>query len=113
MSSGKSRQQELLEQFDYLSREMQKFILKNDIDTVLDLGRQRDIFEKELIAVEDKSYAKTPEGQALLRKICQQNRELIGCGERWLNSSRNSHKISSQYESLGYSSSGLRLDKSK
>lgn len=95
----------LWEKYRFLTMEMRRFLALNDADAFLELLRQRDFFEEKILKGTEHSYIKSQEGQELLKKLCETNREIVLSVRKWLNTTRNSRNVGRAYESLGLGSS--------
>lgn len=102
-------EQTLWSKYCNLSEEMNKFLDKDDVDTFIELLRQRNYFEERIQRITP-VYAKSPAGQAMLKKQFAVNKVMLGKVQLWLNKSRLNRSISRSYESLGQSLNGIRID---
>lgn len=82
-----------------LSKELLKFINKPDIDSFLDLVRQRNIVVERMKALpETEVYRKTDECQALVQQIKPLEMQIIYKAKAWLNKSRQQNATVHAYD---------------
>lgn len=101
---------EAWQQFATLSKEMDKFLDKNDTDVFLDLLRQRAFFEEKIKTNPEQSFIKSPQGQLLLKEIIRVNKVILQKTHIWLNKTKTNRDVSQAYESLGYTNQSFRWD---
>ena len=76
------------QQFLMLTREMRKFIEKDDVDMFLELARQREIVFGWIEELETDDFRFTPEGEALLAELKPLDFDMQQTARRWLNRAR-------------------------
>ncbi|MDF2930633.1 MAG: hypothetical protein K0Q75_2871 [Anaerospora sp.] len=100
---------ELWQDYHFLTKEMSKFLLRNDIDLFFELMNQREKIQADLDSCED-DYKRTPEGKSLLEAIRMTNQ---GIGHRlqfMLNQAKQQESVSNAYDGYGERPVGNRLD---
>jgi len=101
---------ELWQDYYFLTREMSKFLLKNDIDLFFELMNQREKIQADIDSCED-DYKRTAEGRALLEAVRATNQ---GIGHRLqflLNQARQKETVTNAYDGYGERPVGNRLDR--
>lgn len=107
---AEDKAKEAWQQFATLSKEMEKFLDKNDTDVFLDLLRQRAFFEKKIKTDPEQNFIKSPQGQILLQEIIRVNKVVLQKTHIWLNKTKTNRDVSQAYESLGYTNKSFRWD---
>lgn len=105
-----SSPRELWQDYHFLTQEMSKFLLRNDIDLFFELMNQREKLQAELDSCED-DYKRTVEGKSLLEAIRMTNQ---GIGHRLqllLNQAKQQETVSNAYDGYGERPVGNRLDR--
>lgn len=100
---------ELWQDYHFLTQEMSKFLLRNDIDLFFELMNQREKLQEALDNCED-DYKRTTEGKSLLESIRMTNQ---GIGHRLqflLNQAKQQEDVSNAYDGYGERPVGNRLD---
>lgn len=104
MSGDKSKIAEgLWQKFFTISKEMLKFIEKNDVDMFLKLLEQRLELQKKIEILADSSYHKTAEGEKLINHINLLNDKIQKLAQKWVNNSRQQQNRAKAYDNYGIS----------
>ena len=88
-----------------LTKELLKFINKQDIDTFLDLVPQRSQLIEKLEALPSKDYLKLDEFKAIAEEIKPMDKEIMYKARAWLTRSRRQNNVVRSYD-LGNSMLG-------
>jgi hypothetical protein len=88
-----------------LTKELLKFIDKQDIDTFLSLVPQRTQLIEKIEALPSKDYRQLPEFKAIAEKIKPLDKEIMYKARAWLNKSRRQNSMVRSYD-LGSSLAG-------
>ena len=99
-SSG-AEAKKLWDTYYMLTRELLKFINKQDIDGFLELVRQRTVIFDRLQAMSDKSYQQTREYHELVEKIKPMDMQIIYKAKTWLNKSKKQNTAVKSYDLTG------------
>lgn len=102
--------QELWNDYHFLTKEMAKFLDKQDIDFFLELMEQRGTLETIIEATKDEGFRLSMPGRELLQSIQRTNQHVKCKLQYLLNDSRNQQQISRAYDNLEKSSVGKRMD---
>lgn len=101
---------DLWQDYYFLTQEMFKFLLRNDIDLFFELMNQRERLQADIDDCED-DFKRTPEGKSLLEAVRMTNQ---GIGHRLqflLNQAKQQETVSNAYDSYGERPVGNRLDR--
>jgi len=101
--------QELWQDYHFLTQEMSKFLLRNDIDLFFELMNQREKIQAELDSCED-DYKRTAEGKSLLETIRMTNQAIGHRLQFLLNQAKQQEDVSNAYDGYGERPVGNRLD---
>lgn len=99
-------EQEVWEKYLDVTREMLKFINRNDVDTFLSIVSQRDILFEMLKSMEPHIFAKTEEGTAIREQIKTLDVEIMYKARAWLNKSKRQNVAVKSYDSTAGIGSG-------
>jgi len=88
-----------------LTKELKKFIDKQDVDTFLELVPQRTGLIEKIEALPSKDYRKLEEFKVLAEQIKQLDKEIMYKARAWLNKSRRQNSVVRSYD-LGESMLG-------
>jgi hypothetical protein len=81
-----------------LTKELLKFIDKQDIDTFLSLVPQRTQLIEKIEALPSKDYRQLPEFKAIAEKIKPLDKEIMYKARAWLNKSRRQNSMVRSYD---------------
>jgi len=81
-----------------LSKELLKFIDKQDVDTFLDLVEQRGKIIDMLKALPANEYRRSAEGQAVIQEIRPLDMQIVYKAKVWLNRSRRKATVTKAYD---------------
>lgn len=101
---------ELWQDYYFLTQEMSKFLLRNDIDLFFELMNQRERLQADIDDCED-DFKRTAEGKSLLEAVRLTNQ---GIGHRLqflLNQAKQQETVSNAYDGYGERPVGNRLDR--
>lgn len=101
---------ELWQDYYFLTQEMSKFLVRNDIDLFFELMNQREKIQAELDSCED-DYKRTAEGKALLEVIRMTNQAISHRLQFMLNQAKQQETVSNAYDGYGERPVGNRLDR--
>ena len=100
---------ELWQDYYFLTQEMSKFLIRNDIDLFFELMNQREKIQAELDSCED-DYKRTAEGKSLLDSIRLTNQGISHRLQFLLNTAKQQETVSNAYDGYGERPVGNRLD---
>lgn len=83
--------------YRFLTKEMLKFLAKQDMDLFYNLMHQRERLQAIINQTEDDGFRLSPHGQSLLTEIQQDSQEIIDKLRCRLNSSKRKHQVSEAY----------------
>lgn len=98
---------ELWKQYLVLTRELLKFIDKQDIDTFMSIVPQRDVLIERMKALPANDFRRTEECRAMIEEIRLMDQQIMYKARSWLNKSRRqnqavqSYKLSPALDSAG------------
>jgi hypothetical protein len=84
--------------YEFLTKEISRFIDTKSDDMVQDLVNQRNRLEEIIKEKDDKVYHKTPEGKALIGAILAINKEATNRLQHRYNNLQQQHRISLAYD---------------
>ena len=99
-------EQELLEKYLEVTKDLLKFINDDDIDTFLDLVNQRQQLIEMLKKLPTHEYANSPVGMELRKKIEPMDREIMYKARTWLNKSRRNNMAVKSYDITSFVPAG-------
>lgn len=82
----------------FLTREMKKFLFKQDLDIFLSLVEQREKLQITLEKLADKDYYASPEGKSLLLQVQQENQKMMTQFHIAFNRLKKQENVSQAYE---------------
>ncbi|MBB5336834.1 hypothetical protein [Pectinatus brassicae] len=88
----------LWKKFYTLTKEMHRFIKKNDVDMFFSLLQQRMDLQKMLEDIPNKTYHQTDDGRELLTKINMMNVKIKALSQSWLIRMRNRNNKVRSYD---------------
>jgi len=88
------------EDYLFLTREMQKFLSRNDLKMFFTLVEQRGKIQAELEKLKNKTYQESPAGKKLLSEIQQANQELMNQFNLVFNTMKRRKNISQAYDGM-------------
>ncbi|WP_371362977.1 hypothetical protein SRRS_39800 [Sporomusa rhizae] len=100
----------LWQDYAFLTREMAKLLVTQDLELFLELMNQREKIQDAVSNLTADDYKTTTEGKELLAAINKQNSAIAADLQRMYNKSKNRNQIAKAYESLGMGYSGARMD---
>ena len=103
--------EELGGKYYMLTKELKKFIDKEDIDEFLELVKQRGTIVDMMRASDDDEYRNTPECKQMIEEIVPMDREIMYKARRWLNRSRRRNATVHAYDLHGIQPVGGILNK--
>lgn len=92
---------ELWQDYDFLTRELVKFVRKKDWELVLELITQRDKLQMSIDASHDDSYTTSPAGRELIAAIYKQNQSIANDLQRVYNNAKRQQEVSNAYDQPG------------
>ena len=101
------RARELWKQYLVLTRELLKFIDKQDIDTFMSIVPQRDVLIERMKALPANDFRRTEECRGMIEEIRLMDQQIMYKARSWLNKSRRqnqavqSYKLSPALDSAG------------
>lgn len=87
----------LWQDYQFLTKEMLKFIGKQDMDLFNDLLNQRERLQAIIEQTADDGYKISPQGKSLIREIQQINQEITNNMQLLHNSNKRQHQVSEAY----------------
>lgn len=100
----------LWNEYLFLTREMAKFLDKQDYDLFFEIMRQREGLQQQLDECAD-DYKKTQEGRAVLESIRTENHVIMQKLRLFLNRAKQQQSVSQAYDVTGARPVGGRLDR--
>ncbi|WP_094603818.1 hypothetical protein SPSIL_042280 [Sporomusa silvacetica DSM 10669] len=82
----------------FLTREMKKFLFKQDLDIFLSLVEQRESLQVTLEKLADNDYYASPEGKDLLLQVQQENKKMMTQFHIAFNRLKKQENVSHAYE---------------
>ncbi|MDR1702215.1 MAG: hypothetical protein LBR56_05525 [Sporomusaceae bacterium] len=90
--------EELWRDYEFLTKEISKFIDQRDENMVTEFLSQRNKMEKFITEKNDQTYHKTPEGKALIESILALNKDAASRLQQRYNNLKQQHKVFIAYE---------------
>lgn len=84
-----------------LTKELLKFISKNDVDTFFDLVSQRDKLIELMKALPENNFRETDECKAIIEQIKPMDMQIMYKARAWLNKSRRQNSAVKSYDLTG------------
>lgn len=100
---------DLWSKYVVLTEELLKFINKKDVDTFLELVRQRGALIEQMKQLPDKKFRETPECKQMIEKIVPIDREVAFKARAWLIASKRQNATVKGYDAYGASRSSGRI----
>lgn len=97
---------ELWQDYQFLTVEMEKLLVKQDMDLFLELMEQRERLQKLIEETNDQEFRTSPQGISLLTKIQQTEKTIMLRLQLTRNKANQQHQISRAYDSMGASPAG-------
>lgn len=101
----------LWKDYAFLTQEMNKMLLKQDIDLFLELMEQREKIQASITALAEDTYKTSPEGRQLLVAIDSQNKTITKALQSLYNNQKHRHQVANAYDGLGNRYTGIRMDR--
>ncbi|WP_425058500.1 hypothetical protein SCACP_31540 [Sporomusa carbonis] len=112
MSEQPRSARRLWQDYAFLTREMGKMLLKQDLDLFLELMDQRERIQASLDALPEDDFKASPEGRELLTTISQHNKTIAAALQRLYNNTKHRQQVARAYDSLGTGGYvGIRMDR--
>ena len=92
--------QALWQDYRFLTKEMLKFLTKQDMDLFYDLLNQRERLQSLIDQTVDDGFKVSPVGRSLLTEIQQDNQTIIHNLQIRLSSSKRQHQVSEAYSAM-------------
>ena len=89
----------LWQDYRFLTKEMIKFLAKQDMDLFYELMNQREMLQTIINQTADNDFKVSPEGRSLLSEIQQDSQDIIHNLQIRLGSSKRQHQVSEAYSS--------------
>ena len=106
METCDAKAEELWQKFFVLSKEMLKFLEREEIDLFLSLMEQRGQIQEMLAALGPSSWTKSLAGQNLYQQLMPVDRQIHYKARQWLNKSKKSQQAVSAYDKMSASAAG-------
>jgi len=103
---------ELWQDYLFVTKEMAKFLERQDKDMFNELLQQREKLQQMLDEAADGTYSVSPEGRQVFRQISDENQKMRVKLQYLLNTAKKQQTVSNAYENLGRRVTGRRLDRS-
>ncbi|HZK54562.1 MAG TPA: hypothetical protein VFC84_10260 [Desulfosporosinus sp.] len=87
----------LWQDYQFLTKEMLKFLVKQDMDLFYELMNQRETLQVILEQTADKGFKISKDGQSLLSEIKHMNGEITDSMQLLLSRSKRQHQVSEAY----------------
>jgi len=87
----------LWQDYQFLTKEMLKFLAKPDMDLFYELMNQREKLQTLIEQTADPDYKVSPEGRALLNQIKQDNQTIAHNLQLQLSKSKRQHQVTEAY----------------
>lgn len=94
---GEKTAQALWQDYHFLTKEMLKFISKQEMELFYHLLNQRERLQAVIEQVPDNGFTKSPDGRNLLREIRQDSQEVIIEMQIRMGKSKRQHQVSKAY----------------
>ncbi|HWR45781.1 hypothetical protein [Sporomusa sp.] len=111
MPQGGRSASQLWQEYAFLTREMAKMLLKQDLELFLELMDQRDTIQVAITALPEDVFKTSMEGRDLLSTIETQNKTIAGALQRLYNNSKQRHQVVNAYDNLGTGYTGIRVNR--
>lgn len=102
--------QKLWQNYLFLTKEMIKFLEGKDLDLFFELMQQREQIQEMIESVVEDQYTSSPEGQAFLRSLQQEDKRMVLTLQLTYNNARNQRSAANAYDNLVPSFIGSHLD---
>lgn len=89
--------QALWQDYRFLTKEMIKFLTKQDMELFYDLMNQREQLQPLIEQAPDQGFKDSPEGRSLIREIQQDSQAIIQAIQVRMGSSKRQHQVSQAY----------------
>ena len=89
--------QALWQDYQFLTKEMKKFLIEQDMELFNDLMNQRERLQAIIDQTVDGGFKVSPQGRSLLSEIQQVNQDITDNMQRQINSSKRQHQVSEAY----------------
>jgi hypothetical protein len=93
---GKSAQ-DLWQDYQFLTKEMKKFLIKKDMELFNNLLNQRERLQTIINQTADEGFKVSPQGKSLLIEIQQANQDITDNMQLLLSRSKRQHQVSEAY----------------
>lgn len=100
----------LWQDYLFLTKEMGKFLDKQDLDLFLELVSQRERLQTMIEKRQSQAYQDTPPDQSLLSEIAQTNQLVLNKLKYMMNMEDKQHNISRAYDRYANNSIGGHMD---
>lgn len=108
-----SEAERLWQDYEFLTREMDKFITRHQLDMFVELTKQRETLQEKIDHTEDvASYRLSPQGKAKIAAVSQLNQQIQLKLLQFRNHSLQQQSVSNAYEGLGQGISGNFFNRS-
>lgn len=97
----KKTAQELWQDYQFLTKEMIKFIDKPDMNLFYELTNQRELLQTNIDECQDNDYKATAEGKSLLYQIQRDNQYIAEHLQLQLNQGKLIHQVAEVYNGIG------------
>lgn len=111
MSTLEKTSQELWNDYYFLTKEMAKFLEKQDMDIFSQLMEQRESLQRLIDDAKDDGFSVSATGRELLQNIQRANQNVVLKLQYLVNTNRNQNNVSRAYDGLGSAISGRRMDR--
>lgn len=102
---------QLWQDYAFLTREMAKMLLREDIDLFLELMNQREQMQEAIAALPEDTFKTSPEGREVITAIASQNKTIANALRSLYNNRKHRHQVANAYDSLGTRYTGVRMDR--
>ncbi|SHH66957.1 hypothetical protein [Desulfosporosinus lacus] len=94
---GEKTAQALWQEYHFLTKEMLKFLTKQDMELFYNLMNQREHLQRLIERAPDDGFKVSPAGRNLLREIRQDSQAIIEAMQIRMGSSKRQHQVSKAY----------------
>jgi len=94
---GNKSAQALWKDYRFLTKEMKKFLTKQDMELFHNLMEQRERLQTIINEAEDDGFSVSPEGREMLIEIRKDNQDITNSVQFLLNRSKRQHQVSEAY----------------
>ncbi|MDF2572570.1 MAG: hypothetical protein K0R55_4174 [Sporomusa sp.] len=101
----------LWQEYAFLTGEMTKMLLRQDLDLFLELMDQRDTIQTAIADLPEDGFKASLEGRTILLSIEKQNKIIAMALQRLQNMSKQRHQAANAYDNLGTGYTGVRLNR--